>query len=157
MYIGRGASSALNVPIERLGANHSRAGVGYRAREAAPIPTFKECFCKVHNDGVGHVGKIRTYARLRKLPGFPWSLPTSEIYQQVKNECEGCLSCLKIWSTRGKSGRASATSALSVMCQNFSMHDLMDLSTQKSLRAKLLVFKRDFERIRNAYPSKRCI
>lgn len=107
MYIGGGTSAALNVPIERSETNHSRAGVGYHARKVIPIPTFKECFCKVHNDGVGHVGKIRTYARLRKLPGFPWSLPTSEIYQQVKNECEGCLSCLKIWSTRGKSEGAS--------------------------------------------------
>ena len=107
MHIGGGASSALNVPIECSGANYSRAGVGYHARDVVPIPTFKECFNKVHNDGTGHVGKIRTYARLRKLPGFPWGLPTSDIYLQVKNECEGCLSCLKIWSTRGKIEGAS--------------------------------------------------
>lgn len=82
-----------------------------------------------------------------------------------------CISCLEVRLNRelrsydfsdfpinkGESQRASATSALSVMCQNFSMHDLMDLSTQKSLRAKLLVFKREFERIRDAYPSRRCI
>jgi len=56
-------------------------------------------------------------------------------------------------STRGKSQRASEMSVASVACQNFSMHDLMDLSTQKSQRAKLLVFKPDFERIQEAYPS----
>ncbi len=107
MYLGEGASAALNVPIERSGTINCREGIGYHAREERPIPTFKECFSKVHNDGTGHVGKIRTYARLRKLPGFPWGLPTSEIYQKVKNECEGCLSCLKIWSTRGKIEGAS--------------------------------------------------
>jgi len=61
----------------------------------------------VHNDGVGHVGKVRTYARLRKLPGFPWGLTTSEVYKNVKDECEGCLTCLKIWATRGEREAAS--------------------------------------------------
>ena len=106
MYIGRGNCAALNHPIEAEGNYRQRAGLGYQAREADPLPTFLECFKKVHNDGAGHVGKIRTYSRLRKLSGFPWGLPTSEVYTKVKSECEGCLSCLKIWSTRGERGAA---------------------------------------------------
>ena len=110
MFIGRGNTAALNQPIEAAepkGGSRQTAGVGYYARRTIPNPSFSECFKKVHNDGAGHVGKIRTYARLRKLPGFPWGLPTSEVYKNVKSECEGCLTCLKIWSTRGKIGTAS--------------------------------------------------
>jgi hypothetical protein len=44
---------------------------------------------------------------MRKLPGFPWGMPTSEVYTKIKSECDGCLTCLKIWSTRGASGSAS--------------------------------------------------
>jgi hypothetical protein len=51
MHIGGGTSSAPNVPIERSEANYSRAGVGHHSRDVVPIPTFKECLNKVHNDG----------------------------------------------------------------------------------------------------------
>jgi len=44
---------------------------------------------------------VRTYSRLRKLPGFPWGQKTGEMYEAVKAECEGCLMCRKVWSTRG--------------------------------------------------------
>ena len=113
MFLGVGNAAALNPVIEQEEPEDSyyryRAGVGYRARPAAePQPsTFQENFRRVHNDGVGHVGKVRAYARLRKLPGFPWGLTTSEVYKNVKDECEGCLTCLKIWATRGEREAAS--------------------------------------------------
>ena len=60
---------------------------------------------QVHNDRVGHLGKLRTYRRLRKLPGFPWNQPTEALHKGVVEWCEGCLTCQKIWSLRGRPGR----------------------------------------------------
>jgi hypothetical protein len=60
---------------------------------------------QVHNDRVGHLGKLRTYRRLRKLPGFPWNQPTEALHRGVVEWCEGCLTCQKIWSLRGRPGR----------------------------------------------------
>jgi len=42
-------------------------------------------------------------------------------------------------STRGTDQREIARVVTSVMCQNSSMHDLMDLPIQKSPRAKFLI------------------
>jgi hypothetical protein len=107
MYLGVGKSSALNLPIDVKMRENCMEGIGYGNINAVHTPTFRENFKKVHNDGAGHIGKIRTYSRLRKLPGFPWGMPTSEVYEKVKNECDGCLTCLKIWSTRGANESAS--------------------------------------------------
>lgn len=107
MYVGIGQSAALNFPIEVCGSHQGREGIGYGNSKAQPLPTFQEHFHKVHNDGAGHVGKIRTYARMRKLTGFPWGLPTSEVYEKIKDNCNECLTCLKIWSTRGEQASAS--------------------------------------------------
>jgi hypothetical protein len=60
---------------------------------------------QVHNDRVGHLGKLRTYRRLRKLPGFPLNQPTEALHRGVVEWCEGCLTCQKIWSLRGRPGR----------------------------------------------------
>ena len=60
---------------------------------------------RVHNDRVGHMGKLRTYKRLRQLPGFPWGQPTESLHAGIKEWCEGCLTCQKIWSLRGRPGR----------------------------------------------------
>ena len=35
-------------------------------------------FRGVHNCSAGHVGKVRTYSRMRKLPGFPWGIRTAK-------------------------------------------------------------------------------
>jgi hypothetical protein len=63
---------------------------------------FLQSFRRVHNSKVGHMGKVRTYSRLRRLPGFPWGMKTGEIFEGVKKECEGCLLCRKVWATRGE-------------------------------------------------------
>jgi hypothetical protein len=60
---------------------------------------------QVHNDRVGHLGKLRTYKRLRKLPGFPWNQSSEALHRGVIAWCEGCLTCQKIWSLRGQPGR----------------------------------------------------
>jgi hypothetical protein len=107
MYLGSGKTSALNIPIEASGGGREqREGIGY-VPTVSPTTSFENNFAKVHNDGAGHVGKIRTYSRMRKLPGFPWGLPTSEVYNKIKTECNECLTCLKIWSTRGENASAS--------------------------------------------------
>jgi len=62
----------------------------------------------VHNDRVGHVGKQRTYQRIRKLPGFPWGLHTEAVHESVKEWCDGCLTCQKVWSLRGEPGAPGA-------------------------------------------------
>ena len=93
MFLGVGNAAALNPVIEQEEPDDSyhrhRAGVGYRARPVAEPPpsSFRGNVRRVHNYGVRHVGKVRTYARLRKLPGFPWGLTTSEVYKNVKDEC----------------------------------------------------------------------
>ena len=70
--------------------------------EANPLAVLlQQKFKRVHNCQAGHVGKVRSYARMRKLSGFPWGATTAKIYDTVKRECEGCLLCNKIWSTRG--------------------------------------------------------
>jgi hypothetical protein len=108
MYLGTGSSAALNSPIEVRHRESNMEGIGYHNGNVAQVHTsFEDNFRKVHNNGAGHIGKIRTYSRLRKLPGFPWGLSTSEVYEKVKNECNSCLTCLKIWSTRGANESAS--------------------------------------------------
>ena len=74
---------------------NSRAGNAERV-------DFLQSFRRVHNSKVGHVGKVRTYSRLRRLPGFPWGLKTADLFESVKRECEGCLLCRKVWATRGE-------------------------------------------------------
>jgi hypothetical protein len=87
-----------------------RRGIGlgsevrHRSHSEAADPSneyLEKQFRRVHNCAAGHAGKVRTYSRMRKLPGFPWGATTAKIYETVKKECEGCLLCNKIWSRRG--------------------------------------------------------
>lgn len=70
--------------------------------------SFLQKFRRVHNSKAGHWGKLRTYSRLKKLEGFPWGIKTSTLYEMVNAECDGCLMCRKIWSTRGDIQSAGA-------------------------------------------------
>lgn len=63
---------------------------------------------QVHNSVAGHVGAVRTYRRLRMLPGFPWDLKTSAIHSGVKQWCQSCLVCNKVWRLRGDPQRAQS-------------------------------------------------
>ncbi|TEB19519.1 hypothetical protein C9890_0201 [Perkinsus sp. BL_2016] len=93
----RGIGSAGTAPP----TEHHRAGNEERV-------DFLQSFRRVHNSKVGHVGKVRTYSRLRRLPGFPWGLKTADLFEKVKRECEGCLLCRKVWATRGEIEGAGA-------------------------------------------------
>ena len=48
-------------------------------------------FRQVHNATAGHMGEVRTYRRLRQLPGFPWDLKTSEVQEFNRVSCKSCL------------------------------------------------------------------
>ena len=61
---------------------------------------------QVHNSVAGHVGAVRTYRRLRLLPGFPWGHGTKEVHDKVSQWCKGCLMCNKVWKLRGEPQRA---------------------------------------------------
>ena len=63
---------------------------------------------QVHNAAAGHVGAVRTYRRLRMLPGFPWGHGTAEVHKKVSEWCSGCLLCNKVWRLRGEPQRAQA-------------------------------------------------
>jgi hypothetical protein len=63
---------------------------------------------QVHNAAAGHVGALRTYRRLRMLPGFPWGHGTKEVHDKVSQWCKGCLMCNKVWRFRGEPERAQA-------------------------------------------------
>ena len=63
---------------------------------------------QVHNAAAGHVGALRTYRRLRMLPGFPWGHGTREVHDKVSQWCKGCLMCNKVWRFRGEPERAQA-------------------------------------------------
>jgi hypothetical protein len=63
---------------------------------------------QVHNAAAGHVGALRTYRRLRMLPGFPWGHGTTEVQDKVNQWCKGCLLCNKVWRLRGEPERAQA-------------------------------------------------
>lgn len=65
------------------------------------ISFLRQQFKRVHNCQAGHVGKVRTYGRMKRLSGFPWGATTAQIYDTVKTECDGCLLCNKVWSRRG--------------------------------------------------------
>jgi hypothetical protein len=83
-----------------------RQGIGFLnvSRAMCNIQTeqqMDELLSQVHNDKVGHFGKLRTYQRLRQLSGFPWGIPTKMLHDKVCDWVDGCLSCQKIWSIRG--------------------------------------------------------
>ena len=73
-----------------------------------------------------------------------WTHPTQDNFASVawkfvSTEISDLLISQIFRSTRGTSQREIARVVTSVMCQNSSMHDLMDLPIQKSPRAKFLV------------------
>jgi hypothetical protein len=61
---------------------------------------------QVHNSAAGHVGTVRTYRRLRTLPGFPWGQTTKKVHDEVSQWCKGCLMCNKVWKLRGDPQRS---------------------------------------------------
>lgn len=66
-------------------------------------------FRQVHNATAGHMGEVRTYRRLRQLPGFPWDLKTSEVQEFNRVSCKNCLLCNKVWKLRGEPQRAQGS------------------------------------------------
>ncbi len=58
--------------VLRQEEKRDRAGIGYHARLNVLDASIDQKLLQVHNDNVGHVGKLRTYRRLRMLEGFPW-------------------------------------------------------------------------------------
>jgi len=61
---------------------------------------------QVHNAVAGNVGALRTYRRLRMLPGFPWGFKTTDLQEGVSQWCKNCLLCNKVWRLRGDPQRA---------------------------------------------------
>jgi hypothetical protein len=105
--IGRDDRRGIGVGQESSAGNPSYARLNVEvADDAAEV--VRNQIKKVHNDRVGHMGKLRTYRRLRQLPGFPWGQPTEQLHAGVKEWCEGCLPCQKIWSLRGRPGAPGA-------------------------------------------------
>jgi hypothetical protein len=89
-----------------------RRGIGFlNVQRAVPELTSEEqleaSLKQVHNDKVGHFGKLRTYHRLRRLAGFPWGVPTKMLHDKVHEWVEGCLTCQKTWRIRGQIEGAS--------------------------------------------------
>ena len=66
-------------------------------------------FRQVHNATAGHMGEVRTYRRLRQLPGFPWDFKTSEVQEFNRVSCKSCLLCNKVWKLRGEPQRAQGS------------------------------------------------
>lgn len=90
-----------------------RAGIGFlnlNVGEEGPLSWqehLEQAITQVHNDRVGHVGKLRTYQRLRHLPRYPWGMPTKKLQDKVADWVQGCMTCQKIWSIRGQPQGAS--------------------------------------------------
>lgn len=63
--------------------------------------SFDSILEQAHNDRAGHVGKLRTYRRIRKLEGFPWNQKTQEIQDRVCSWVDSCMTCQKVWKIRG--------------------------------------------------------
>jgi transposase InsO family protein len=105
--IGREDRRGIGVGEESNRKHHDGAQLNVEvAQEVADV--IRSHIKQVHNDRVGHMGKLRTYRRLRQLPGFPWGQPTEALHAGVKEWCEGCLPCQKIWSLRGRPGAPGA-------------------------------------------------
>ena len=94
------------------GEKRDRRGIGFlNVQRAVPELTSEQqleaMLKQVHNDKVGHFGKLRTYHRLRHLAGFPWGVPTKMLHDKVHEWVDGCLTCQKTWSIRGQIEGAS--------------------------------------------------
>ena len=106
--MGWRAESKLNVLAEQIREKPfgDRTGIGYlnvqEGQEDSVQQQVEQALSKVHNDRAGHVGKLRTYQRLRRLEGFPWGCPTKELQDYVCDWVSGCMSCQKLWSIRGQ-------------------------------------------------------
>lgn len=80
-----------------------RAGIGHHpARLNILQADLDQKLAQAHNNRVGHVGKLRTYRRLRLMEGFPWGSPTKELQDKVCSWVDGCMTCQKVWSIRGQ-------------------------------------------------------
>jgi hypothetical protein len=102
--MGWRAESKLKI-IDQDRSPNDRRGIGFLNVQRAIVESeqqLEEMLNQVHNDKIGHFGKLRTYQRLRQLGGFPWGIPTKELHEKVREWVDGCLSCQKIWSIRGQ-------------------------------------------------------
>jgi len=95
----RGAGDRRGIGAVKEATRHAQLNVEI-GEEVTEVVRAK--IKQVHNDRAGHVGKLRTYRRLRRLPGFPWEQPTEALHAGVVAWCEGCLTCQKVWSLRGR-------------------------------------------------------
>ena len=109
---------------------------------------------QVHNSVAGHMGAVRTYRRLRKLPEFPWGMKTADIHAGVRKWCESCLICNKVWRLRGDPQRAQAA----VIRQRPFTEVAMDLIVVKEPdidgNRNILVLIDSFSRAVELYPLK---
>ena len=88
--------------VLRQEEKRDRAGIGFHARLNVLDASIDQKLLQVHNDNVGHVGKLRTYRRLRMLEGFPWDNPTKELQEKISAWVDGCMTCQKVWKIRGQ-------------------------------------------------------
>jgi hypothetical protein len=96
--------------LEQETKENKYAGIGYgqegRANHMKAMvnvldASFDSIMEQAHNDRAGHVGKLRTYRRIRKLEGFPWNQKTQEIQDRVCSWVDSCMTCQKVWKIRG--------------------------------------------------------
>ena len=50
---------------------------------------------QVHSDTAGHVGAVKTYRRLRSLPGYPWDLSSRQVIDEATRYIAACPVCQK--------------------------------------------------------------
>jgi hypothetical protein len=50
---------------------------------------------QVHSDSAGHVGAVKTYRRLRCLPGYPWGLSSRQVIDEASRYISACPTCQK--------------------------------------------------------------
>ena len=155
--MGWRAESQLQVLQPTIRNYKDRSGIGYlnvqEGQEELSIEQqVKKALHQVHNDRSGHVGKLRTYQRMRKLEGFPWGCPTKELYQFVDQWCSGCMSCQKIWSIRGQHPGASGAVIRQRPFTEVSM-DLVTITTRDQDENKCILNITDsFSRFSELFP-----
>jgi hypothetical protein len=98
--MGWKTETELSLPCQRHQGD--RSGIGMHARVNVLDASLDQKLQQVHNDKAGHVGKLRTYRRLRMLEGFPWSKTTKDLQDKVCEWVNGCMTCQKVWKIRGQ-------------------------------------------------------
>jgi hypothetical protein len=124
------------------------------SRVELPEELLKRKILQVHNAVAGHGGAVRTYKRLRLLPGFPWGYGTKVMQEKVTAWCRGCLMCNKVWKLRGDPQRAQGA----VIRQRPFTEVAMDLivlnEADRDENRNILVLIDSFSRAVELYPVK---